>query len=132
MDVPKFCCDEVIPKIKSTELNGFTEHHRQDEFTRQKFIFRSNPAYRSDSGQVCNVWYDWASFDYLERDEDEERLPAQILCFLNINDWNDKQYEIGPYAVVRNLNSPPTHSNNYKVTNQILYEMDVKSQQNWI
>ena len=43
----------------------------------------------------------------MERGEDEEGLPAQILCFLNINDWNDKQYKIGPYAVVRKFESPP-------------------------
>ena len=39
MDVLKFCCNEVTPKIKSTHLNGFTEPHQRDEFTRPKFIF---------------------------------------------------------------------------------------------
>ena len=67
VDVLQFCCDKALPNIKSSEIEGFTEHHRRDEITKQKFIFRSNPAYRSDSGQVCDVWYDWASFDYKER-----------------------------------------------------------------
>ena len=109
-------------------MNGFTEHHRRDEIMNKKSIFCSNPAYRSNSGQVCDVWYDWASFDYKEREDDEEGLPPQILYFLNI-DWNDEQNKVGTYALLENLIH---HPKNYKVTNQMLYGMDIWLQQNFI
>ena len=62
-DVLQFCCDEVLPNIKSNQINDFTERHCRDE-TITKILFCSNPAYRADSGQECDVWYDWATFDH--------------------------------------------------------------------
>lgn len=106
-EVLEFCCDEVIPLLKSSSVKGFTEHRRIDVGNDKKYIFRSSPSYRDDSGQVCSVWYDWAIFDNDGRREDEEGTPAQILCLLDINNWRNDDYSSGQFAVVRKFDSKP-------------------------
>ena len=42
-------------------------------------VFCAHPSYRTDSGQVSRVWYDWAIFNINGND-----IPCQILLFLKI------------------------------------------------
>ena len=112
----KFCCNKILPMLNSMSIRGFTEHHRTDEDSNKKYIFRSSPSYRADSGQVCYVWYNWASFDHEGRGDGEKGIPAQILCLLDIRSWQDDYHSPGQYAVVRKFDSPPkkyrgNHSN---------------------
>ena len=56
---------------------------------------------------MCNVWYDWGIFDHKGRQDDQEGVPAQILCLLDIHNWKDKDNSAGQYAIVRKFVSPP-------------------------
>ena len=119
-DVINFCCNHVLPAVETDVLSGFTEHKRTDGGSSQKLLFRAHPSYKSDSGQQCNVWFDWAYFLlHLPNKRGEypidengrpvlKRFPCQILCFLDIErpignmsvsgfDLHDPGY----YAVVR-------------------------------
>lgn len=104
-EIIKYCCEEVLPHLTSSYVDGITEHHRQDKSNNTKYIFRSHPSYRNNSGQNNGVWYDWALFDHDGRGENEDGTPAQILCLLDINTWADQQKSKGIYAVVRKFSS---------------------------
>ena len=114
-----FCCDKVIPMLKNkARVRGFTEHNRYDESTNTNYLFRSNPSYRSDTGQLNSVW-----FDFVLCSIGGEEIPCQLLCFLNIEDidLNNNhlcEYEInnGIYAVMRRFESPPTQIENSNST----------------
>ena len=54
-NVLEYIEDEIIPKLKSKSVAGSTKHHCLHEYNNQKYIICSSPAYRSDSGQLCNV-----------------------------------------------------------------------------
>jgi len=107
--VLRFCCDHSLPLTGQQELNVYSEHHHTDN-SKNKYIFRAHPSYRDDSGQVGNVWYDWANFDV-----DDQSIPCQIMCFVNITSIIDNPLpvngypiqETGNYAVVRRFVSQP-------------------------
>ena len=73
----KFCCDRVLPLVSNNQLEGCTEHHRLGFVDGTQFIFRCHPSYRSNSGQVCDRWYDWAVFSV-----ESKSIPCQIFFFL--------------------------------------------------
>ena len=110
--VLRYCCENVlsIQKYKS-HIDGFTEHNRYDPLTKQNYLFRCHPSYRSDSLQVGDEWMDWAIFDI-----DEMEIPCQILCFIHVGDLDVVRqhyvggYEVtsGPHAVVRRFTSEPS------------------------
>ena len=113
-DVLQFCCDNILPIIEQTTIEGFTEHKRKDQGDNLGYIFRCHPSYRSKTGQLSNVWYDWAIFMV-----DDKPIPCQILCFIELNDNLDLKvplkvvqgYNIdsdGQYAVVRRFSDVPT------------------------
>jgi len=114
-----FCCDKVIPMlINKSRVKGFTEHNRYDESTNTNYLFRCNPSYRSDTGQLNSVW-----FDFVLCNIGGEEIPCQLLCFLNIEDidLNNNhlcEYEVnnGIYAVMRRFESPPTQIENSNST----------------
>ena len=106
-----FCCHHVLPITKSDTLYGFTEHRRIDQENGQQHIFRAHPSYQSTSGQATGIWYDWAMFQV-----EDETIPCQIMCFLNIDYLKDdvmqtvRGYVIdqnGLYAVVRRFKNTP-------------------------
>ena len=110
-DVVTFCCHHVMPITSSMVLDGFTEHRRFDTLNNQQHIFRAHPSYKSTSGQSSGIWYDWAIFLI-----EGEKIPCQIMCFLNINTIRTdglqtvRGYVIdqnGLYAVVRKFKSTP-------------------------
>ena len=121
-DVIDFCCNMFLKGSNSNDrLKGFTEHNRL--FNGNSYKFRASPSYRSTSGQKCNVWYDWAQFQYAsdgddaEDDDDEVHTlsaPAQILCFLQLE---ARHYDggAGLYAIVRSFKSPPTPLRNSRI-----------------
>eukprot|EP00536_Pseudo-nitzschia_multiseries_P010686 jgi/Psemu1/26727/gm1.26727_g len=43
-------------------LFGTTEHKRYDKYCEMKLLFCAHPSFKSGSGQLSNVWYDWANF----------------------------------------------------------------------
>ena len=88
-EVLQFCCEHVLPLLTTNHVNGFTEHYRIGGENNTQYLFRSNPSFMSAGGQLCNVWYDWALFDV--DGEDNEGIPAQIVCLLNITTLNIPQ-----------------------------------------
>eukprot|EP00536_Pseudo-nitzschia_multiseries_P013861 jgi/Psemu1/36697/gm1.36697_g len=66
-DVLTFCCNVVLPAAGTNTLCG------------------PNGAQESDSGQLSNVWYDWANFqlDLLDG-RGLQGYPCQILCLLHV------------------------------------------------
>ena len=116
-EVLDFCCTKILPIVRTNELNGFTEHHRKDQATNEKKIFRAHPSFRKGTGQTSGLWYDWATFAL---DEDEP-IPCQILCFLYLPDVKENQdvngYGVEPindtnlcqFAVVRKFKQAPQH-----------------------
>ena len=71
--------------------------------------FRAHPSFQSESGQASGVWHDWANFVCLDG-ETEKQTPAQILCFLQLNDdqaVSGGQAGAGPHAVVRSFLEEP-------------------------
>lgn len=118
-EVLKFICTEVLPMVEEDSLEGCTEHHRFDNI--KKIIFRAHPCYRGSSGQKDAVWYDWA---YFHAEEEDQPIPCQILCFLQLQTVKPNQilqnYDVcdsGLYAVVRRFKKeatskyPGLHSN---------------------
>ena len=109
-DVIQFCCDHVLPIVDGYCLQGFTEHYRTDLTDGTQCFFRCHPSYRSSSGQIRNVWYDWALFNVAG-----EEIPCQILCLLDIQALKEslnevRGYEVnsvGSYAVVQRFKGPP-------------------------
>lgn len=114
IEVLDFCCSIVCDLIQyppGTErcINGFTEHHRSDGV--DKYIFRAHPSYKSSEGLQSEVWYDWAEFQF----DDDNILPCQILCFLEICNLIEAQFSVngvhmegdGIYAVVRCFQNQP-------------------------
>ena len=106
-----FCCHHVLPITKSDTLYGFTEHRRIDQENGQQHIFRAHPSYQSTSGQATGIWYDWAMFQL-----EDETIPCQIMCFLNIDYLKDNAMQTvrgyvidqnGLYAVVRRFKNTP-------------------------
>ena len=114
-DVVDFCCNMFLKGSNSSDrLKGFTEHNRL--FNGNSYKFRASPSYCSTSGQKCNVWYDWAQFQYAsdgdDADDDNGEIhtlsaPAQILCFLHLE---ARHYDggAGLYAIVCSFKSPAT------------------------
>ena len=108
-DVLKFVCDEVIPGLQSSSVTGYTEHKRYDRDRNMQLLFRAHPSFKSDSGQLSNVWYDWAYFQLDLGDLGQQVYPCQILCFLSLkgpfaNGNSVSGFEVqrdGLYAVVR-------------------------------
>eukprot|EP00536_Pseudo-nitzschia_multiseries_P007808 jgi/Psemu1/18800/gm1.18800_g len=60
-------------------------HKRYDNYCGMKLLFRAHPSFKSDSGQLSNVWYDWANFqlDLLDG-RSLQVYPCQILCLLHL------------------------------------------------
>ena len=85
--VLQYCCDTFLNE-KCPFVLGFTEHNR--ECGESVYKFRAHPSYYGESGQRCNVWYDWADFLYETEDDGDtgviitHHAPAQIVCFLNL------------------------------------------------
>jgi len=90
-DVLKFCCDVVLPAVGSSKVFGTTEHKRYDKSREMKLLFRAHPSFKSDSGQLSNVWNNWANFQLgLLDGRGLQVYPCQILCLL---------YLEGPFPV---------------------------------
>ena len=108
--VTKFCSETFIPQDdKESILTCFTEHNCFFEGDPEPHKFRAHPSFRSESGQASGVWHDWANFVYLDG-ETEKQTPAQILCFLQLNDdqaVSGGQAGAGPHAVVRSFLEEP-------------------------
>ena len=108
--VTKFCCQTFIPQDdKESILSCFTEHNCHFEGDNASHKFRAHPSFRSESGQASGVWHDWANFLYLDGETVKE-TPAQILCFLELNDEqavSGGQAGGGPHAVVRSFQEEP-------------------------
>ena len=111
-EIIKYCCEVILPQLTSNYVEGMTEHHRRNTDNNIKYIFRSHPSYRLNSGQKNGVWYDWAMFDHEESGEYEDGIPAQILCLLNISTWVDERKSNGVYAVVRKFLTRTVAANN--------------------
>ena len=62
MEVINFCTNNVLEAVTMKELKGFTKHRQMDSATTKKLIFHAHPSFKSDSGQECNVWFDWVYF----------------------------------------------------------------------
>ena len=76
----RFCCDKVIPMlVNKKSVKCFTEHNRYDDNTNTNYLFRSNPSYRSDTGQLNSVWYDFVLCNI-----GGQEIPCQLLCFIKI------------------------------------------------
>ena len=108
--VMNFCCETFIPQDNNESiLTCFTEHHCHFEGDPEPCKFRAHPSFRSESGQASGVWHDWANFVYLDG-EIEKQTPAQILCFLQLDDEqavSGGQAGAGPHAVVRSFQEEP-------------------------
>ena len=98
-EVIRFVTD--IPGVSSASIEGFTEHKRG------KLMFRAHSSYRSDTGQVTNLWYDWAKFWVDGPITRPVHATSQILCFINLPDFVPSSRfpdaTPGYYAVVRCL-----------------------------
>ena len=60
-------------------MEGFTVYKYKTKDLKDQLhgsIFRVHPSYRTNSGQVSGVWYDWAIFNINGND-----IPCQILLF---------------------------------------------------
>ena len=110
-EVLTFCCDHILPIVKSNYVTVRTEHYRQDKARGSRFIFRASPSYLQDGGQDASVWYDWAVFSL-----EKETIPCQILCFVQIDELvpdiehKVKGYDVEEYshfAVVRRMITQP-------------------------
>ena len=111
--IVSFCCNQILPLLHDPVVTGFTEHKTGITDNNQKQIFRAHPSYRSDTGQINSIWYDWALFEV-----DKVQIPCQILCFLDIGRLKDsvvppvvEGHELksnSKCAVVRPFVSPPT------------------------
>jgi hypothetical protein len=86
-------------------VDGFTEHNRVCGESNTRLKFRASPSYRSDSGQLANVWYDWAEFKFVNHRDREEFLPCRIHCFLDLSSWIE--FEEALYAVVQVFENEP-------------------------
>ena len=94
-----YCTEKILPHLifhedKEKVLHGFTELKITLDTNRQ--IFRAHPCFRSSSGQVCDVWYDWAYFLF----NDNQHLPCQILTFLQIGDVKNENVTVDGISVV--------------------------------
>ena len=113
--VLQYCCDTFL-NDKCPFVLGFTENNR--ECGESVYKFCAHPSYYGESGQRCNVWYDWADFLYKTEDDGDTGViitphaPAQIVCFLNLGPdntpINSDPLEQGFYAVVRSFEKPAT------------------------
>ena len=80
------------------------------EHTREGFLFRGNPSYRS------RQWKDWATFEW-----ENEELPGQIWCFVIIDfepgrtiQHGGIEVKKGTYAVIENATYDPRDSEKKK------------------
>ena len=108
---------EIFESGKEEVIHGYTEYKIDNE-TKEKQIFRAHSSYRSDVGQISDVWYDWAYFKI-----NNKNIPCQILCFFAIydiihakKDDNDYLENNQPYCLVRSFQDEPksirkTHNN---------------------
>eukprot|EP00536_Pseudo-nitzschia_multiseries_P009633 jgi/Psemu1/23763/gm1.23763_g len=85
LDAFKFCCNVVLLAAGTNTLCGSPEHKRYDNYRRMGLLFCAHPLFKSDSGQLPNVWYDWANFqlDLLEG-RGLQVYPCQIPCLLHL------------------------------------------------
>ena len=129
--VLRYCCEMFLNKsIVGDHIKCFTEHNRScDGAGSDPCKFRANPSYRSDSGLLSAVWYDWAQFLYEEkRTSEHDVAPAQLLCFLDLTKSQtmkvDPQCTKGElYVVVRSFKEPPKPVRPSKiVTHGTLYD----------
>eukprot|EP00536_Pseudo-nitzschia_multiseries_P008981 jgi/Psemu1/21994/gm1.21994_g len=84
-DVLKFCCNMVLPAAGISTLHGSTEHKKYGNYHQMGFPFCAHPLFKSDSGQLSNIWYDWENFqlDFLD-ERGLQAYPCQILCLLHL------------------------------------------------
>ena len=94
-----FCCEKILPIVKSTSIYGFTEYKRKNPDPQTDYLFRSHPSYRATTGQNNAVWYDWALFNV-----NDKHLPCQIMCLLDIGDLveSDVDHQIQGYGIEGN------------------------------
>ena len=134
-DVLKFCCETFLPRnqthgpVLPDAISGFTEFNHQPEVGGEYFKYRSHPSYRGDSGQSCNLWYDWANFVYFQDGDDSEAIaPGQILCLLDLTpeqaQLGTKEPVGGPHAVVRSFMDPPKRFRQSKIVQRGLVGHD--------
>ena len=135
-DVLKFCCETFLPRnqthgpVFADTISGFTEFNHQTKVGGEHFKYRSHPSYRGDSGQSCNLWYDWANFVYFQDDGSEAIAPGQILCLLDLTleqaelGTNEPEPVGGPHAVVRSFKEAPKRFPPSKIVQRGLVEHD--------
>ena len=112
-EVLDFCAEYVVPITKDNRVEGFTEHYRTDKGRDDlQLTFRCHPSFRSEAGQTCDTWYDWAVFDLGE----DGQIPCRILCLLDLFGLTYGTHSIrgfdvdadGPHAIVQRFRSEPT------------------------
>eukprot|EP00536_Pseudo-nitzschia_multiseries_P001167 jgi/Psemu1/2691/gm1.2691_g len=85
LDVLTFCCDVVLPAAGTSTLCGSTEHKRYDSYCCMGLLFCAHPSFKSDSGQLSNIWYNSKKFHLDLLDGRELQVyPCQILCLLHL------------------------------------------------
>ena len=70
--------------INKKPVKCFTEHYRYDDNTNTNYLFRSNPSYRSDTGQLNSVWYDFVLCNI-----GGQEIPCQLMCILILEDIDE-------------------------------------------
>eukprot|EP00980_Cylindrotheca_fusiformis_P016093 scaffold4764_cov84-Cylindrotheca_fusiformis.AAC.3 len=82
-------------------------------------IFRAHPNFRSNSGQTCDTWYDWAMFHLPELFQDEDYTQSvpgsRILSFVKVGELIDPSGYRGigiepsqPHCIVQLFEDFPT------------------------
>eukprot|EP00980_Cylindrotheca_fusiformis_P010242 scaffold2276_cov82-Cylindrotheca_fusiformis.AAC.3 len=123
-NVLRFICSILLPITSFREeqercIQGFTEMNStlNDEAS-EYIIFRAHPNYRSNSGQTCDTWYDWAMFHLPQLFDDENyvtSVPGRILSFVRVGELVAPSGYRGigiepsqPHCVVQLFKDPPT------------------------
>lgn len=109
-----YACTTILDHIDGDYVCGFTEY--KTTVNGGTALFRAHPSFNSESGQRCNMWYDWAKFRY----ENDVITPGRIFMFLSISGLNrnlqgptggiiiEPSEEDILVAVVQMFSSPPT------------------------
>ena len=113
-----------MPIYKTNFMEGFTVYKCKTKDLNDVLhdsVLRAHPSYRTDSGQVLGVWYDWSIFNINGND-----IPCQILLFLKITLKKlDNDAEISStknnYALVWMFDEEPK---NTMMTTHFLYNME--------
>eukprot|EP00536_Pseudo-nitzschia_multiseries_P009428 jgi/Psemu1/23153/gm1.23153_g len=107
-DVLKFCWDMILPAAGTSTLPGSTEHKRYDDYRWMGLLFCAHPLFKSDFGQLSNIWYNWANFqlDLLDG-RGLQVYPCQILCLLHLESPFHPGSSVSGFALQEIKKRPP-------------------------